>query len=162
MEPVTVVVRDLPERHVIYVRHVGPYQGMAEVFATMFETLARWASARGLTGPDTLALATYHDNPDITDDDKLRVSACFTVPPGTVGSGEVGAMVLPGGPCAVGHFELDATQYGAAWEAMVCRWLPGSGYEPDDRLCYELYPSPGCDGKGAEPVQIHFPVRPLS
>ena len=107
-------------------------------------------------------LGVYHDNPEITDEDKLRTSACITVPPDTTVDGEVGKMTIPGGKFAVAHFEIDADQYEAAWNTLMGHWLPDSGYQPDDRLSYELFPGPqgeDCDAK--HKVDICMPVRPL-
>jgi DNA gyrase inhibitor GyrI len=41
------------------------------------------------------------------------------------------------GPCAGATFELDPREYGAAWNWQVGTWFPSSGYQPDDRLCFE-------------------------
>jgi AraC family transcriptional regulator len=42
-------------------------------------------------------------------------------------------------------------------------WLPGSGYQPDDRPCYELYRgSPMKDmDRGVFHCELYLPVRPL-
>ena len=61
----------------------------------------------------------------------------------------------------MGHFELTDQEYAQAWEAVVCGWLPESGYEPEDRSCYELFPVADCEGPGPHPVDICFPVRPM-
>ena len=159
---VTVTVEEIPALSVAYVRHTGQYQGLADVFADLFARLMRWAQPRGLVGPSSQILAVYHDNPSITEDDRLRVSACITVPPGTETSGDVGQMVVDGGRFAIGHFTLSDQDYGEAWYSLAGGWLPSSGYEPDDRYPYERYPF---DEAGADPdkrrVDICLPVRPL-
>jgi len=48
----------------------------------------------------------YYDDPDITEDDKLRVDACITVPEDTPAEGEIGRMSIPGSKYAVARFEL--------------------------------------------------------
>lgn len=131
----TVELCDLPARHVAYIRHIGNYSGIGEAF----ERLSRWAGPRGLFGPNTAVLAIYHDDPDTTPAGKLRSSACLTVPEGTAVDGDVGLMDVPGGKFAVGHFELAQDEFGAAWNALMGEWLPTSGWQPDDRMCYELY-----------------------
>lgn len=162
-EPVLIETRAMPDLHVAYVRYVGRYQGMAEVFAGLFSKLARWAGPRGLLrDAGARWLAVYHDDPEITDDHKLRTSVCLTVPPDTPASGEVGRMVIAGGEYGVGRFVLGERDYTRAWSAMVGGWLPESGYQPDDRHCFELYDQscePGPDGR--VPVEICVPVRPL-
>ena len=71
-------------------------------------------------------------------------------------------MQVPGGKFAVGHFELATDQYGDAWNALMGGWLPQSGYQPDDRLCYEWYRNdPKQHPEGKCIVDICMPVRPL-
>ena len=161
--PVDVEVKDLPERNVAYVRHIGPYAGQAEVFDGLFGRLMQWAGPRGLVGgPNAQIMSVYHDDPEITDEDKLRVDACITVPEGTPVDGEVGQMKVPGGKFAVAHFELNPDQYAEAWTALMGGWMPQSGYQPDDRVCYEWYRNdPKQHPEGKCVVDICVPVRPL-
>ncbi len=88
----TVEVKEMPEMHVAYYRHVGSYSGVAEAF----DKLMRWAGPRGLLQfPKTRMLGVYHDDPEITDPSRLRSSACITVPEGTEVAGEIGVPVKP-------------------------------------------------------------------
>ncbi len=156
-------VRELPTLHVAYVRHTGPFQGKPEVFGMLFGKLCKWAGARGLLGrPGTSMLAVYHDDPDVTDASKLRVSVCLPVAEGTPVDGEVGTMTVAGGTFAVGRFELGQQDYQQAWNLVYGSWLPESGFQPDDRLCYESYPM---DVPASAPdkhvVDICVPVKPL-
>lgn len=159
----TVEVKEIPDISVMYIRHTGPYKKDAVLFNTLFEKLFNWGDARGLVHPDeTKWLSLFHDNPDLTDDDKLRVSVCMTVPRNVEIDGEIGKLTIPGGRYAVGHFELNEDQYQDAWNAMFAEWLPESGYQPDDRLCFELYLSDSTnDSEKKHIVDIHMPVRPL-
>lgn len=158
----TVTVKHLPTLEVAYVRHTGQYQGMGEIFNGLFGRLVKWAEPLGLMTPDSQVLVVAHDNPSITEDDKLRVSACLSVPEGTTGSGGVGRMKLDGGNYAVGHFELGEADYSEAWYAFVGGWLPDSGYEPDDGYSYERYCSgEQVDAAAKQVVDICLPVRPI-
>lgn len=160
--PTRVTVEHLPTMHVAYVRHTGRYQGISEVFADLFTRLMTWAQPLGLVTSQASLLAAYHDNPSITEDDRLRVTVCLTVPQETEVSGGVGRMEIDGGTFAVGHFELGEHDYPEAWYAMAGGWLPECGYEPDDRLPFERYP---IGREAADPdknvVEICLPVRPL-
>ena len=162
-KPVDVEVKELPELNVAYIRHIGAYAGLAEVFEGLFGRLMQWAGPRGLLGdPETKIICVYHDDPGVTDEDKLRVSVCLTVPEGTAVDGEIGQMKVPGGNFAVGHFELATDEYAEAWNALMGGWLPQSGYQPDDRLCYEWYRNdPKQHPEGKCVVDICVPVRPL-
>lgn len=103
--------------------------------------------------------------PESVPDSKLRVSCGITVPDGTEGSGEVCTMSLAGGSYAEARFEVDADEFGGAWAWLYGEWLPASGYQPDDRLCFERYagdPKPAEDGGALRfSVDICVPVTPL-
>lgn len=154
----TVEIRELPELHVAYVGHVGPYNTIGKAF----DRLMAWAGPRGLLRfPETRVLAVYPGDPDAADESELRSMACITVPHGT--SVETGAetMVIPGGLFAVAHGEIASDQFGTAWNALM-EWLSTSGYQPDDRMCYEVY----LNDHEAHPerkfiVDLCEPIRPL-
>ncbi len=154
-----VEIKDLPELTVAYARHVGPFDGIPEAFGR----LARWAGPRGLFAlPGARTLAVYHDSPEATETSKLRSSACLTVPPGTEVSGDVNLMTIPGGKFAVARFEIAPDQFGAAWDALMGEWFPSSGWQPDDRMCYEVYlAEPDTHPEGRFVIDICEPVRPL-
>lgn len=158
-----VEVKEMPELTVAYVRHIGPYKGDSALFESMFNKLMTWAGPRGLLRFSGFkVLSVYHDDPKVTDESKLRTSACITIPDGTSVDGEIGKMTLPGGQFAVAHFMLKNDEFEAAWDALMGGWLPGSGYQPDDRLCYELcHTSPKDDPEGRAKVDICVPVKPL-
>ena len=162
-QPVKVEVKQIPEFHVAYVRHIGPYQGNVELFENLFGRLMKWAGPRELLRfPETKVLVIYHDNPDITDENSLRTSACITVPKDTPVSGEIGKMAVPGGRYASARFEINTDDFQAAWDTVFSGWLPESGYQPDDRPCFEL-----CHNDYKEhPEKKHIldicvPVKPL-
>ncbi len=162
---VNIEVKDIPELTVIYIRNIGMFKGEPELFRKLLGKLFKWAGARGLIqnpDPDTKILSVYHDNPDITDEARFRTSVCMTVPRDTVVDGEIGKMTITGGKYAVGHFELYAHQYKETWDFMYGGWFPDSGYQPDDRQCFEIYlnnPREHPDKKSI--VDIYIPVKPL-
>ena len=158
----TVTIRELAPKQVVYVRHVGPYAGLGEVFEKLFGKLFAFAGPRGLVGPNSETLCVYHDDPSVTEEEKLRTDVCLTVPEGTPVEGEVGTMLIPGGTFGVAHFELAMDEFSRAWDAVISGWLPESGYQFDDRLSFESYgnPSSECtDGKCG--VDICIPIRPM-
>jgi len=152
-------VKELPELTVAYARHVGRYNQIGEAF----ERLGRWAGPRGFyADPKALSLAVYHDSPESTPEAKLRSSACVSVSPGTEVSGDINLMTIPGGKFAVAHFEISKEQFGEAWDALMGEWFPSSGWQPDDRMCYEVYLNdPDKHPEGKFIVDICEPVRPL-
>jgi AraC family transcriptional regulator len=156
-------VKDAPEMHVAYIRHIGPYAGDVELFSRLFSRLYAWAGPRGLlASPDVRTMTIYHDSPELTDPNKLRIDVGITVPPGVKVDGEVGKSTIAAGKYAIAHFEIKSDQYSDAWSAIYGGWLPESGYQPDDRPCFELYLNDASQHpEGKCIVDIYVPVKPL-
>lgn len=157
-----VVVRDVPETQVAYIRHIGPYAGNATLFQGLMGRIMAWAGPRNLIRPGMKLLTIYYDDPSITDESKLRIDVCITVPKGTPTGGEIGTMVIPGGKNAVARFELSVDQFADAWNAVYGEWMRQSGYQPDDRPCYEVsLNDPRQHPEGKHIIEIYAPVKPL-
>jgi AraC family transcriptional regulator len=152
-----VQIREMPEMHVAYCRHIGSYSDCGKAFEKLF----RWAGPRGLINDRTKVLAVYHDDPEITEESKLRTSACITISPDIKVEGEIGKMTVAGGKYACGYFEISEPDFSNAWDAMMGEWLPESGYQPDDRLPFELYYDHPKESKGKFVFDICIPVKPL-
>jgi AraC family transcriptional regulator len=159
----SVTVQDIVEKTVAYVRHTGPYAGDEELFGMLFGKIMKWGNARDLFIPGKTELITiYHDSPDITDEDKLRISVCITVPKDTEPSGEVGVMDIPAGKYAIAEMLIDVEQYADAWNSFCGVWLPESGYQFADGPCYELsLNDPEEHPEHKHHIAIYLPVKPL-
>ncbi len=158
-----VEVKDMAEKHVAYVRHIGPYKGDTELFKNLFGKLMNWAGPRGLLKfPETQMLTIYNDDPEITDENELRIEACITIPEDAPVEDDIGKMNVPGGKYAVAHFEISDREYEDAWNTVFGEWLPESGYQHDDRPCYELYlNNPEDHPEHKHIVDICIPVKSL-
>jgi AraC family transcriptional regulator len=155
-------VKQLPPMYVAYLRHVGPFQENPALFERLFGRLCGWAGPRGLLGPDTTFLSVYHDNPDITEAGKLRLDVGITIPESTKVDGEIGKQRLEGGSYAVARVKIQPKQYSEAWDSLMGGWLPSSGYQPDDRPCFEIaLNDPKTDPEGMHHVDICLAVKPL-
>jgi AraC family transcriptional regulator len=100
------------------------------LFETIWNRLFAWAAPRGLIGgEDFKSLIIYHDDPNVTEGDKLRMSVCITVPADTKVEGEVGKMELEAAKYVVARFELNAQNFPEAWDWVYGQWLPDSGYQ---------------------------------
>ena len=138
--PQSIEVRDMPALQVAYVRHIGPYAGDGQLFQRLFGQVFQWAGPRGLASLPTMQrLTVAHDNPNITEADKLRLSVGITVPEGTETSPPLALMTLPAGKYACARFEISPADFPAAWNHVCGVWLPQSGYQVADAPCYEVY-----------------------
>ena len=111
--------------------------------------------------PYTLGIA--HDDPSIAPPDKTRYDACAPVPADFRPDRAVNVTDIPGGRYAVAPFVGTAHDIVGAWERVFAEWLPQSGYQPDDRPCFELYRrEANVDAPpGTFTCELCLPVRPL-
>ena len=155
-----VEVKDLPKMTIAYVRHTGPYKGDEELFEGLFNKLFAWAGPRKLLNqPDIKTVTVYHDDPEVTDEQNLRMSVGLPVPSDTKTDGEVSKMDIDAGKFVVASFELGGQDYQKAWSWLFGEWFPASGFQPDDGPSMEM-----CSDKtesGKHVVDICVPVKPM-
>ena len=135
-QTMNVEVKTMPAFHVAYVRHLGPY-GTNGIEAA-YNKLLQWAGPRSLAESGQM-IGIAWDNPEVTPADKCRYDACITVPEQTKTQDEIGLQKIPEGTYAVYHCEVHNNNFTKPWNEFFGDWLPGSGYQPDDKPCYELY-----------------------
>jgi len=156
-----VTVKNLPAYRVAYLRNIGPY-GPGSGIPDLWRRMERWASARDLWTADRLCLGIAHDDPMVTEPSKCRYDAAIVIPAGFDADGGVNVADVPGGKHAVLEFAGGVQQIGPAWGQIYGRWLPESGYQPDDRIGFELYKGVAWDADGSHfRCDICVPIRPL-
>lgn len=156
----SIEIKELPSIPVVYLRHIGPYQGDAALFERLFSKLFAWAGPKGLLDKGDFQTAiVYHDDVNVAEKSKLRTSVCLTAPESTAVDGEIGKMVLEKGKYVVARFLVKADEFQNAWDWLMGKWFPTSGYQPDDRACFELYHEE--PENGIFKVDICVPVKKL-
>ena len=153
-----VKIEKMDKTRIAYIRYVGPYAGDEKLFEGLFGRLCAWAGPRDVDLGTTYVI--YHDDPNITDEQKLRLDVCVPVGEDVEVSGEVCEGVLEGGTYGVGRFVLGTDEYSKAWAYMYSEWLPQSGYRPADAVAFERY-SGSCGEDGRMPVNICVPLETI-
>jgi AraC family transcriptional regulator len=139
---------------------VGPY-GPGSAIPTTWARLQRWAFARDLWTPDRVCLGIAHDDPNITAPEKCRYDACIVIPESFAVEDAINVATLPGGKVASSAFHGSAQEVSRAWH-LLFHWLPGSGFQPDDRPCVEIYRGEAWNlESGVVACELVLPVRPL-
>ena len=158
MKKTNVEIREMPELSLVYCRHTGAFNQIGKAYEKLF----RWAGPRGLLRfPETKGVTVFHDDPNVTEMQKLRQSACITVQGPVKTEGEFGTMTVPAGRYAVGRFEITETGFQDAWDSM-CLWVSESGYQPADGFPYELYHNNHEEHPEKKHIlDICIPVKPL-
>lgn len=159
-ENMKVEIKTLPDMNLAYVRHIGPYKEDTKLFGQLFEKLCTWAGPRNLIDQDSKYLCIYYDGPEVTNESKLRLDVCITVPKNTEVDGEVGKQSVEGGRYAVARCIIkDPKEYGQYWNEIYTNWLPESGYQPDNKVPFEMYPAECKKENGDMIVDICIPVK---
>ncbi|MBS4536544.1 AraC family transcriptional regulator [Clostridium sp. D2Q-14] len=160
--PIRLYVKPIKDTRVIYIRHTGPYEGNGKLFEELFLKLYSFTNSKKYIRNDSKWFVVYHDFDDLTMEEQLRISVCMSINEDIQVDGEFGSMILEGGKYVVGRFLLKSDEYKLAWNYMLSKWLPQSGYIPDDRMCFEYYPPQGCyENKEEKIVDIFIPITPL-
>lgn len=160
--PVELSVKSMESTKVVYIRHTSPYKGDSNLFQELFSKLYAYISSKNYLKNNSKWFVVYHDFGELTIEEQLRLSVCMSTREEVKTDGEFGRMILEGGKYAVGRFLLKPNEYQLAWNYMLSKWLPESGYLPDDRMCFEHYPPQEYyESKEEKIVEIFIPITPL-
>jgi AraC family transcriptional regulator len=132
-----VEIREIPPYRIAYMRHFGPY-GTKGAITALWTHLWRWIRSRDLLQPGMLTVGIGHDAPGIVAPEKLRYDAGVVVGDDFKPDRSVDVTDLPGGKYAIARFQGSAAIISDAWAKLYTAWLPGSGYQPEDRPRLEL------------------------
>ncbi len=124
-----------PTRQLATMAHTGPYLEIGRAF----EALAAIASARELWESVECMVGIYLDDPNAVAPEELRSFAGLSMRDGAEVPGDLEAREIAGGPVARLRFVGPYAGLHAAYDYLFGEWLPGSGQEPADQPCYELY-----------------------
>jgi AraC family transcriptional regulator len=156
-----VEIREIPPYRIAYMRHFGPYGTQGDITA-LWTHLWRWILSRDLVQPAMLTVGISHDAPSIVAQDKLRYDAGLIVGDDFRPDRAVDVANLPGGKYAVALFQGPATVIMDAWARLYTAWLPGSGYQPEDRPRLELRRDHGLRlPAGHFRCELCLPIGPL-
>ncbi len=132
-------VREEPMRHVLALRHVGPYETCGAAWGQM----AGFAAQRRIP-LDDIGLGLAYDDPEVTAADRLRYDACIPMTSRAIDAlGELPPgytrRTVPGGTYAVAlhHGSFDSIL--DTYVALLGSWLPRRGVELADEPVIERY-----------------------
>ena len=133
---------ELEPIEVLYVRKEGNYNisaGEAWEVLMGFAYKNKIKYKKNLMGKDAMMFGIGHDNPNVTDEDKLRFDACISWDDKTVQpQGEISNKIIEGGKYAMflhkGAYENLKSTYD-----MIGDWIVESGIKIEDKPMFEKY-----------------------
>lgn len=153
------VIKELPDMEVAYVRHVGSY---LETFKA-WGKLGEWSGKHRLYPPEQTFIGISLDDPSCTEEYACRYDACVTIPESfnkDEHEPEVQYKILPGGLYAMYSFYDTIDKFGIAYQSIFGGWLPSSEYDPDDKHCLEFcMNNPAADPDGKAKIDLYIPIK---
>jgi AraC family transcriptional regulator len=142
---------ELPAREVLALRHVGPAATIPHTWHRMQQRFGE----RPIS--DWLGLSV--GEPDEAEGYAYYVGV--TPREGDVPDHALETIHIPAGSWALYELIGPYTRINTAFDAVYSRWMPGSGYEPDQRLALEHYLNSPSDTAPADlSTELLIPVRP--
>jgi len=124
-----IMIENMPEYRIAYIRHLGPY-GINNV-QTM-EELKRWAKFNNLLNDGSIILGIAQDNPETTKSEDCRYDTCLVVSNDYSVRGDyVMEGNIIGGKCAVFKIHHTAEAVQKAWSDIFPDLLR-RGYQVDE------------------------------
>ncbi|MGJ1322537.1 AraC family transcriptional regulator [Sphingobacterium faecium] len=150
-------IKQMPVMNLICYRRTGAFNQIGLAYEKLFQ----WAAPRGLLNTRTKVLTVYHDDPSITEINKMRNDACLVVEGDVQVEGEIRKSHISEGKYAVGYFEINLSEFEKAWNTMYS-WLSESGYQPREASPYEIYHNDYKQHPEEKFImEICIPVKPL-
>lgn len=150
-------IKELKPKKVIYIQSIGDYKG--EGTKKAWDNLCTFAKKHRLFGWKTEFIGISHDDPKVTESEKLRYEACIAVRKDVKPDGEVGFKEIPGGKYAIFLHKGPYENFNQTYNEIFQSWFPTSGCELRNVPCYEVYlNSPGKTKPEKLKTEIYVPV----
>jgi AraC family transcriptional regulator len=150
-------IKEEKPKKVIYASAIGNYNKSAE---KAWEVVCNFAKEKRLYGFKTEFIGISHDDPKITEPDKLRYDACITVSKEIKPDGTIGVTEIQGGKFAVFTHKGPYEKLENSYDYIFGKWLPESGNELRNTPGYEKYlNAPESTSPEKLRTEIYVPVK---
>ena len=149
---------DMESKQAIYIRLMGAYNELD--FPGTFSKLWSFVKEHKLFSAGIEHIGIYHNDPKVTEADKLRSDVCLVIRKPAQPQGEIGVKEIPGGKYAVFTYIGPYSNLGIVYDTIYAEWLPTSGCELRNIPIFEKYYN---DPTNTEPeklkTEIYIPVQ---
>lgn len=130
-------IAELETKKAIYIRLTGNY--MDNDYGGTWTRLWAYVKEQKLFSAGIEHICIYHDDPQVTESDRLRTDICLVLKNPAVPKGEIGIKEINGGKYAVFLYQGSYSYLNAVYDRIYSQWLPTSGYKLGTSDCFEKY-----------------------
>jgi AraC family transcriptional regulator len=130
-------VLTLEPKQAIYLKLTGDYQTLD--FCGAWNKLWQYVKENKLYFTGIEYIAIYHDDPKVTEAEKLRADICLALPKKVEPKGEIGVKTIEGGKYAMFLYQGSYEHLGAVYDTIYAKWLPEGGEKLRNYHCFEKY-----------------------
>ena len=130
-------VQVLEVKQVIYIQVQGKYSDID--FCASWTRLWQFVKENKLFSAGIEHICVYHDDPKVTEAEKLRTDICLVLPEKAQPQGEIGVKEISGGKYAVFLYQGSYENLGSVYDTIYGKWLLESDYKLRDARGFEKY-----------------------
>lgn len=128
---------DLDDQNCLYYTMHGAYQDLD--YPGAWQKLWAEVKTQQLFTKGIRHIGLPHDDPKVTEPEKIRYDACLTIHKDAKPNGDVGVKTLKGGKFAVFLYQGSYKNFAEAYDYMFNEWLLNTDYQLRDAPCREKY-----------------------
>ncbi|MDL2224248.1 AraC family transcriptional regulator [Bacteroidales bacterium OttesenSCG-928-M06] len=128
---------EIEAKQAIYIKLTGKYGSLD--FSGSWQRLWQFVKEHKLFTAGMEHIAIYHDDPKVTESDKLRTDICLVVKKDVKAQGNIGVKEIKAGKFAVFHYQGSYSNLDAVYDTIYARLLPENNLKLRDYHCFEKY-----------------------
>ena len=130
-------IATIEDKQCIYYRMYGAYQTLD--YAKAWGMLWQEVKAQKLFTAGIESIGQSHDDPNVTEGDKIRYDACLVIHKDAKPNGDVGVKTLKGGKFAIFSYQGSYSKFPEVYNYIYNEWLMENNYQLRDESPRERY-----------------------
>ncbi|PIA82038.1 AraC family transcriptional regulator [Gaetbulibacter sp. 4G1] len=151
-------IQDIEDQQCLYYRMQGAYQTLD--YTGAWKKLWEQVKSQKLFTKGIQHFGLPHDDPKVTDEDKIRYDACLIIHKDAKPDGDIGVKTLNGGKFAVFLYQGSYKYFADVYNHIFNEWLLNTDYELRDEPVRERYiSSPERVAEDKLKTEFYIPIK---
>ncbi|MDO5970992.1 AraC family transcriptional regulator [Flavivirga aquimarina] len=130
-------ILDIEDKKCMYIRMQGAYQSLD--YPSAWKKLWEQVKEQKLFTAGIEHIGLAHDDPKVTDEDKIRYDSCLIIRKDAKATGDIGVKTLKGGKFATFLYQGNYECFSDVYDYIFNEWLLNNDYELRDEVVREKY-----------------------